>query len=184
MIVGTLGFMAPEQLVGKPVTPASDVFALGAVLTYAATGTSPFGTGSAQALNFRIAYEEPDLSRRAGPGRACKVIERCLAKDPGQRSSVTALIGELALARSESRPAAQPSRPRPGPPRVGPGAGQLSPRTALRPDSGRARAPTPARAPAPPPHAPQPRAHRPRPDAGGRRGIRRRRPRARPRPKR
>ncbi|WP_030056662.1 MULTISPECIES: serine/threonine-protein kinase [Streptomyces] len=63
VIVGTPGFMAPEQLTGAPVTPATDVFALGAVLAYAATGTGPFGTGSAQALNFRIAYEEPDLSQ-------------------------------------------------------------------------------------------------------------------------
>lgn len=109
MIVGTPGFMAPEQLVGRPVTPASDVFALGAVLAYAATGTSPFGTGSAQALNFRIAYEEPDLSRLPGPG--LEVIERCLAKDPGQRPSVTTLIGELAPVRRESR-SAEPTAPR------------------------------------------------------------------------
>ncbi|WLQ33989.1 serine/threonine-protein kinase [Streptomyces castrisilvae] len=109
MIVGTPGFMAPEQLVGRPVTPASDVFALGAVLAYVATGTSPFGTGSAQALNFRIAYEEPDLSRLPGPG--LEIIERCLAKDPGQRPSVTTLIGELAPVRRESR-SAEPTAPR------------------------------------------------------------------------
>lgn len=109
MIVGTPGFMAPEQLVGKPVTPASDVFALGAVLTYAATGAGPFGAGSAQALNFRIAYEEPDLSRLPGPG--LEIIERCLAKDPGQRPSVTTLIEELALVRREGR-SAEPTAPR------------------------------------------------------------------------
>ncbi|GAB7185185.1 protein kinase [Kitasatospora sp. Ki12] len=94
MIVGTPGFMAPEQLLGRPVTPATDVFALGAVLAYAATGTGPFGTGSAQALNFRIAYEEPDLSLLP---RGLEVIGRCLAKDPAQRPSVAALIQELAL---------------------------------------------------------------------------------------
>ncbi|MFI6151509.1 serine/threonine-protein kinase [Kitasatospora sp. NPDC051170] len=95
MIVGTPGFMAPEQLTGAPVTPATDVFALGAVLAYAATGTGPFGTGSAQALNFRIAYEEPDLSALP-PG--LEIVARCLAKDPAQRPSVAALITELALA--------------------------------------------------------------------------------------
>ncbi|MFE2249609.1 serine/threonine-protein kinase [Streptomyces lavendulae] len=77
MIVGTPGFMAPEQLTGKPVTPATDVFALGAVLTHAATGIGPFGTGSAQMLNFRIAYEEPDLGRL--PSQGLEIIARCLA---------------------------------------------------------------------------------------------------------
>jgi serine/threonine protein kinase len=99
MVVGTPGFMAPEQLVGKPVTPATDVFALGAMLTYAATGTGPFGTGSAQSLNFRIAYEEPDLAGLPSPG--LEIIARCLAKDPDQRPKVAELIEELAPAASD-----------------------------------------------------------------------------------
>ncbi|MGC4985174.1 protein kinase domain-containing protein [Streptomyces sp. DT193] len=92
--VGTPGFMSPEQLTGDPVTPATDVFALGAVLTYAATGTGPFGTGSAQSLNFRIAYEEPRLD--ALPGQGLEIVARCLAKDPAQRPDVSTLITELA----------------------------------------------------------------------------------------
>ncbi|MDT0341737.1 serine/threonine-protein kinase [Streptomyces litchfieldiae] len=99
MIVGTPGFMAPEQLVGKPVTPATDVFALGAMLTYAATGTGPFGTGSAQSLNFRIVYEEPDLAGLPSPG--LEIIARCLAKDPNQRPKVADLIEELAPATAD-----------------------------------------------------------------------------------
>ncbi|MER5398244.1 protein kinase [Streptomyces sp. NPDC002599] len=92
--VGTPGFMSPEQLTGDPVTPATDVFALGAVLTYAATGTGPFGTGSAQSLNFRIAYEEPRLD--ALPGQGLEIVARCLAKDPAERPDVNTLIRELA----------------------------------------------------------------------------------------
>ncbi|MGW1069634.1 serine/threonine-protein kinase [Streptomyces aureus] len=92
--VGTPGFMSPEQLTGDPVTPATDVFALGAVLAYAATGTGPFGTGSAQSLNFRIAYEEPRLD--ALPAEGLEIVARCLAKDPGQRPDVSTLIAELA----------------------------------------------------------------------------------------
>ncbi|MFK4693559.1 serine/threonine protein kinase [Streptomyces pristinaespiralis] len=92
-ILGTPGFMAPEQLVGTPVSPATDVFAFGAVLTYAATGTGPFGTGSAQSLNFRIAYEEPRLDQLPGPG--LEIIDRCLAKDPADRPTVGELIEEL-----------------------------------------------------------------------------------------
>ncbi|MEU9138968.1 serine/threonine-protein kinase [Streptomyces sp. NPDC048404] len=92
--VGTPGFMSPEQLTGDAVTAATDVFALGAVLTYAATGTGPFGTGSAQSLNFRIAYEEPRLEGL--PGQGLEVVARCLAKDPAQRPDVSTLIRELA----------------------------------------------------------------------------------------
>ncbi|MEU7239721.1 serine/threonine-protein kinase [Streptomyces sparsogenes] len=95
MVVGTPGFMAPEQLTGEPVTPATDVFALGAVLAYAATGVGPFGTGSAQALNFRIVYEEPDLAELPSPG--LEIVSRCLAKDPARRPAVAELVEELAL---------------------------------------------------------------------------------------
>ncbi|MFF6802895.1 protein kinase [Streptomyces sp. NPDC012616] len=93
-ILGTPGFMAPEQLTGDPVTPATDVFAFGAVLTYAAVGTGPFGTGSAQSLNFRIAYEEPRLDRLPGPG--LEIVARCLAKNPADRPAVGELIEKLA----------------------------------------------------------------------------------------
>lgn len=93
-ILGTPGFMAPEQLTDGSVTPATDVFAFGAVLTYAATGTGPFGTGSAQSLNFRIAYEEPRLGQLPGPG--LEIIARCLAKEAADRPSVDELIEELA----------------------------------------------------------------------------------------
>ncbi|MFJ7969081.1 protein kinase [Streptomyces sp. NPDC096324] len=92
--VGTPGFMSPEQLTGDPVSPATDVFALGAVLTYAATGVGPFGTGSAQSLNFRIAYEEPRLD--ALPDEGLEIVARCLAKAPEQRPDVSTLIRELA----------------------------------------------------------------------------------------
>ncbi|MFF1359248.1 PQQ-binding-like beta-propeller repeat protein [Streptomyces sp. NPDC058297] len=91
--VGTPGYMPPEQLVGKEGGPAGDVFALGAVLAYAVTGTGPFGGGSAHGVNFRVVHEEPDLSRV--PARLADVVARCLAKDPQQRPSVPALVEEL-----------------------------------------------------------------------------------------
>ncbi|GGQ75732.1 serine/threonine-protein kinase [Streptomyces flaveolus] len=92
-VLGTPGFMAPEQLTGEPATPATDVFAFGAVLTYTATGTGPFGTGSAQSLNFRIAYEQPRLGQVPEPG--LEIIARCLAKDPAERPTVSELIDDL-----------------------------------------------------------------------------------------
>ncbi|MGW9032041.1 serine/threonine-protein kinase [Streptomyces sp. NPDC055722] len=97
--VGTPGFMSPEQMTEKTVGPASDVFSLGAVLAFAATGNSPFGTGSAHAVSFRAVYEEPDLG---GLPPGLDVIGQCLAKDPGQRPTVPDLVAALARALGES----------------------------------------------------------------------------------
>ncbi|MFI2507371.1 PQQ-binding-like beta-propeller repeat protein [Streptomyces sp. NPDC018972] len=97
MVVGTPGFMSPEQVTGKqPVGRASDVFALGAVLAFTATGTGPFGTGSAHAVNFRAVYEQPCLDK-VPPGLR-DVVASCLVKDPGQRPSVARLLHQLVQA--------------------------------------------------------------------------------------
>ncbi|MFJ6382337.1 serine/threonine-protein kinase [Kitasatospora sp. NPDC092039] len=83
-VFGSPGFMSPEQANGLPAGPASDVFSLGAVLAYAATGTRPFGSGvSVPVLLYRVLHEEPDLSGLDGPLRA--VVRDCLAKDPAAR---------------------------------------------------------------------------------------------------
>ncbi|WP_340561945.1 outer membrane protein assembly factor BamB family protein [Streptomyces sp. GSL17-111] len=96
VLVGTPGFMAPEQLTGAPVGPACDVFALGAVLVFAATGRGPFGGGSSHGLGYRVVHEEPDLS--GVPARIAGVVRRCLAKDPSDRPAVEAVLDELAPA--------------------------------------------------------------------------------------
>ncbi|WP_165970381.1 PQQ-binding-like beta-propeller repeat protein [Actinomadura sp. 6K520] len=93
MVVGTPGFIAPEQLVADEVTAAGDVFALGAVLVFAATGTGPFGAGHAHALNYRVVHEEPELT--GVPPALADVAARCLARDPARRPSVPGLVGEL-----------------------------------------------------------------------------------------
>ncbi|MFF7260613.1 PQQ-binding-like beta-propeller repeat protein [Streptomyces sp. NPDC008159] len=100
MVVGTPGFMSPEQLTGKPIGPAGDVFSLGAVLTFAATGSGPFGTGSGHALGFRVVYEEPDLSRL--PARLRPLVASCLAKQPDRRPTVATLLEQLAEAAAET----------------------------------------------------------------------------------
>ncbi|MFB7343516.1 serine/threonine-protein kinase [Streptomyces hydrogenans] len=61
LVIGTPGFMGPEQATGGPVGPPSDVFALGAVLVYAATGKGPFGEGSVPALLYRVVHDHPTL---------------------------------------------------------------------------------------------------------------------------
>ncbi|MFW6724943.1 serine/threonine-protein kinase [Streptomyces sp. MAR4 CNY-716] len=93
-VVGTPGFMSPEQLTaGGQVGPASDVFSLGAVLAFAATGSGPFGTGPPHALHYRIVHEQPDLS--ALPPRLGDLVAGCLAKVPQERPTVAVLLDRL-----------------------------------------------------------------------------------------
>ncbi|MEU3030893.1 protein kinase domain-containing protein [Streptomyces incarnatus] len=91
-LVGSPGFMAPEQVRGDKVTPACDVFSLGSVLTYAATGRMPFGNAGSgvHALMFRIAQEEPDLA--GVPEGIADLVRECLRKDPAARPSLEALL--------------------------------------------------------------------------------------------
>ncbi|MGP4110306.1 outer membrane protein assembly factor BamB family protein [Streptomyces sp. 4N509B] len=92
-VVGTPGYMSPEQLTGGTVGPASDVFSLASVLVFAATGTGPFGTGHGHALSFRVVYESPELAGLPPELRA--VVEPCLTKDPERRPSVASLLEQL-----------------------------------------------------------------------------------------
>ncbi|MGP3966644.1 bifunctional serine/threonine-protein kinase/ABC transporter substrate-binding protein [Streptomyces sp. 6N223] len=92
-IVGTPGYIAPEQLRGAGAGPASDVFSLGAVLVYAATGAGPFGTGQGQEVNFRAAYEPAELA--AVPEGLRGLVERCLEKEAGRRPAVGELVAWL-----------------------------------------------------------------------------------------
>ncbi|MCX5410421.1 serine/threonine-protein kinase [Streptomyces sp. NBC_00059] len=89
LVVGSPGYMSPEQAEGREVSPSGDVFSLGAVLAFAATGRSPFGGGSSPELLYRIVHHAPDLS---GVDEAlADVVRECLAKAPGQRPSPSAL---------------------------------------------------------------------------------------------
>jgi eukaryotic-like serine/threonine-protein kinase len=93
-IMGSAGFMAPEQIIGGDVGPAADVFALGAVLTFAATGQGPFGEGPTEALAYRVVHAEPWLDWLPEPPRG--LVARCLAKDPPQRPHPGEVITALA----------------------------------------------------------------------------------------
>ncbi len=83
VIVGSPGFLSPEQAQGRRIGRASDVFSLGCVLVYAATGGRPFGTGPVEAMLFRTVHDTADLS--ALPPGLLPVVGACLAKDPEDR---------------------------------------------------------------------------------------------------
>ena len=61
-ILGSPGWMAPEQALGQGTTEAIDVFSWGATVAFAATGRPPFGEGRPEAILYRIVHEQPDLS--------------------------------------------------------------------------------------------------------------------------
>lgn len=82
-IIGSPAFMSPEQAESQPLTPASDVFSLGAVLAMAAGGASPFAGPSLPTTLYNIVHVDPDLTDLPAEVRA--LVEPCLAKDPQAR---------------------------------------------------------------------------------------------------
>src|SRR5436309_3490068 len=79
-VIGTVTWLAPEQLRSDRASPLSDVFAWGGLVAYAATGRPPFGTGPAEAVVHRILNEDADLGDTEGELRA--MVELALAKNP------------------------------------------------------------------------------------------------------
>ncbi|ROQ66912.1 serine/threonine protein kinase [Streptomyces sp. 840.1] len=102
--VGSPGYMAPEQIRGREISGAADVFSLGAVLAYAATGAAPFLGDSSAVLLYKVVHEEPELGELAGPLR--EVVASCLAKDPAHRPTPAELAHRLAPDGAAARVAA------------------------------------------------------------------------------
>jgi hypothetical protein len=116
--VGSPGFLAPEQVRGAAVTPATDVFALGATLAYAATQDSPFGQGSSEVMLYRVVHEEPHL--HGVPDALAPLVRACLAKDPEERPSTLQLslrLKEIAAREAQGMADARPPAPRTDPDR-------------------------------------------------------------------
>ncbi|WP_207930679.1 serine/threonine-protein kinase, partial [Streptomyces hainanensis] len=184
--VGSPGYMAPEQIRGEEPTGAVDVFALGVVLAYAATGASPFAWDGAQGptVMYRVLHEPPRLGPEDGPlrGDLRTIVLHCLAKDPAQRldlaglapfarkragngywlpSELTALLGRAAtnlLAFDGPGPDRPPSSWGPRPPSAGDRALPAPVGSAASEPPGTTAVPAdPANAPTPPPPGPRPR---------------------------
>jgi serine/threonine protein kinase len=88
--VGTPSYMAPEQITGTSANPATDLFALGLITHYAATGAHPFGEGAAHAVMYRIVQDAPELGAAPEPLRG--LIGACLTKDPAARPTPAQVI--------------------------------------------------------------------------------------------
>ncbi|MER5934156.1 protein kinase [Streptomyces sp. NPDC002054] len=92
--VGSPGYMSPEQILGKGVTEAADVFSLGAVLAFAATGTPPFSGDNSATLLYKVVHEEPDLELMPA-GELRELVAACLAKAPADRPAPAAIAAAL-----------------------------------------------------------------------------------------
>ncbi|WP_329249384.1 serine/threonine-protein kinase [Actinoallomurus sp. NBC_01490] len=92
--VGTPGYMSPEQASGGRVGPAGDLFALGTVLAYAATGREPFGSGSVHSKLYRVRNIRADLGGISEPW-LLDLIAGCHQKKPGRRPSAAQVVKRL-----------------------------------------------------------------------------------------
>ncbi len=110
VVFGTPGYMSPEQAEGKAAGPDSDVFALGCVIAYAATGAGPFGSGTAAAVLYRVVHGEPALD--GIPPRLKEIVSACLAKDPAARPPLRALSAAIASGMDATGPSAVSFWPR------------------------------------------------------------------------
>jgi hypothetical protein len=136
-LMGSPGWMAPEQFAQRPVTAAVDIFVWGSLVAFAGTGRRPFGRGTVVEIVYRIRHEPPDLEGLEGPLR--ELVEACMDKDPEQRPTARTLLLELLGDHTDPDPQAA--------------ATQLLQRNWSPPAAAAAPAPAPAPAQAPPPPA-------------------------------
>ena len=121
LVVGTPSFMAPEQAAGGEVGPLSDVFSLGAVLAFAATGRKPFGAGQPATVLERVVRGAADLE--GAPAEVRPLIEQCLAKDPLRRPTAAEMLAGVTATRSAMEPRPEPARAGSAPAGPGPPSG-------------------------------------------------------------
>jgi Protein kinase domain len=134
VVFGTPGYMSPEQAEGMPAGPASDMFALGCVMAYAAAGAGPFGTGTAAAVLYRVVHAEAALNGM--PPRLSEIVSGCLAKDPAARPTPRALSALIAGRDPGTGPSAVTFWPRSVGSLIGAYQARLEAETAGRPGGG------------------------------------------------
>jgi len=93
IVMGSPGWMAPEQLLEEQVTTSADIFAWGCLVAFAGNGTHPFGNGDAMTLGKRVLFAEPQLGNLTSP--LDRLVAQALAKEPGRRPTAQDLLLEL-----------------------------------------------------------------------------------------
>lgn len=93
LVVGTPGYLAPEQVRGWAISPAVDIHAWGATVAFAATGRPPYGTGRPEAVLYRIVHDTPDLAGLQPP--LDRLVAAAMDPDPLQRPAARELLAEL-----------------------------------------------------------------------------------------
>src|SRR6185436_12440454 len=96
MVVGTVGYMSPEQLLGQPVDARTDIFSVGVMVVEALTGARPFPGRLFSDVSRAVMREGYHLPLASGPTQALdELLQRCLARDAGRRPDALALRAEL-----------------------------------------------------------------------------------------
>ncbi|WP_369249805.1 serine/threonine-protein kinase [Streptomyces sp. R41] len=103
--LGTVAYMAPEQVLGAEAAPSADVFALGQTAVFAATGGAAFGDGDPHAVLYRVVHEQPDLSHV--PGEISELVSWCLRKPAAERPSVEEVIRSVSTIQARRGDAAR-----------------------------------------------------------------------------
>ena len=93
LVIGTPGYLAPEQVTGSAVSPAVDVHAWGATVALAGTGRPPYGTGRPEAVLYRIVHAQPDLEGL--PTSIADLVTAAMDPDPTRRPDARSLLAEL-----------------------------------------------------------------------------------------
>jgi hypothetical protein len=99
-IVGTPSFMSPEQAEGGRAGPATDVFSLGCVIVFAATGAGAFGEGPPASMLYRVVHAPPTLAEL--PGGLRELAAACLAKQPADRLGLAGLVDVIAAGQASA----------------------------------------------------------------------------------
>ncbi|MGW5415478.1 serine/threonine protein kinase [Actinomadura geliboluensis] len=113
-VVGTPAYQAPEVMAGRPITPASDVFAWGGLVVFAGTGRDPFQGASLSEVLYRVANDPPNLDGLDSSLHG--LVAQALSKNPAERPSISEILHRLtgrmdqAIGPSPSTPPPEPSR--------------------------------------------------------------------------